>query len=431
MRALPRYLTVALLSLTLTACGTLDRPEGPLRLSDPTSPLTATQAQASVDARVTDFYRHFGNLMADHRKTDILALSGGGANGAYGAGLLVGWSETGQRPRFEVVTGVSTGALTAPFAFLGQEWDPALREAYTSGQTDNLIGLRSFAAAFNPSIFSSKKLVDLVDGYVTPELMQAVAREHDSGRRLLVATTNLDTQETVIWDMGKIAQRGDDDARELFKQVLVASASIPGVFPPVLLPGLSPEGELILEMHVDGGVNIPYLAVPESLMLWTSPRLAEGGSGALYVVVNGQTGRNTGTTRGSLKGILGRTYDSMSKSSLRSHLAVTAGFARRNRLELSFTAIPDNVQASALSFDQESMTALFELARQRGRDGSAWHRLDERDPSKDFVPVDEVPESDIPEALAVATPTTEAPTEPTEPTAEPPKLPSDKEPDLG
>lgn len=414
MRATSRYITAALLSLSLAACGTLDRPEGPLRLTDPSSPVSAAQAQASVEAHVTDFLSEFGNLMADRKKTDILALSGGGANGAYGAGLLVGWTESGHRPEFEIVTGVSTGALSAPFAFLGSDWDPQLREAYTSGQTDNLISLRSFAAVFNPSIFSSKRLHTLVDGYVTPELLAAIAREHAKGRRLLVATTNLDTQQSVIWDMGKIASRGDEASRDLFKQILVASASIPGVFPPVLLPGLSPQGEVILEMHVDGGVNLPYLAVPEELMLWTSPRLAEGGSGALYVVVNGQTGRNSGTTRGSLSGILGRTYDSMSKASLRTHLAVTAGFARRNRLELSFTAIPDNVQASALSFDQASMTALFELARQRGRDGSAWRRLDDRDPSSDFVPADEVPESAIPVELSVPTPTTQEPTKPTE-----------------
>lgn len=410
MRTLLRPLAAALMTLSLAACGTLDRPEGPLRLTDPTSPITPAHAQASLDARVTDFLSEFGNLMADGKRTTILALSGGGANGAYGAGLLVGWSESGKRPRFDVVTGVSTGALAAPFAFLGPEWDPQLRQAYTSGETNDLIGIRSFAAAFNPSLFSSKRLHHLVETYVTPELLAAVAAEHARGRRLLVATTNLDNQQSVIWDMGRIATRGDEGARALFKQVLVASASIPGVFPPVLIPGLSPEGEVLMEMHVDGGVNIPYLAVPEGLMLWTSPRLdAQTGSGALYVVVNGQTGRNTGTTTGSLAGILGRTYDSMSKASLRTHLAVTAGFARRNHLELSFTAIPDNVQASALSFKQESMTALFELARQRGLDGSAWRRLDQTDPSTDFVPANDLPESAIPSELAIPEPTAQEP----------------------
>lgn len=402
MRAVFRQLAAVSLAATLAACGTLDRPEGPLRLSDPGSPVTPAQARASVDARVTDFLGDFGDLMRDDRATTLLALSGGGANGAYGGGLLYGWTEAGTRPVFDVVTGVSTGALAAPFAFLGSEWDEKLREAYTSGQSDNLISARSFAAAFNPSLFSSRKLHDLVDSYVTPELLAAVAREHAGGRRLLVVTTNLDSQESVIWDMGVIASRGDDDARKLFKDVLVASASIPGVFPPVLLPGLTDQGEVVLEMHVDGGVNLPYLAVPEGLMLWTAPGQQTGvGQGAMYVIVNGQTGRNTGTTPGRLSGILGRTYDSMSKASLRTHLAVTAGFARRNGLEMSFTAIPDNVKASALAFDQESMTALFELARGRARDGSAWLRLDEDDPARGIVPDNEVSEQAVPEALKV------------------------------
>ncbi|WP_409018371.1 patatin-like phospholipase family protein [Brevundimonas vesicularis] len=409
MRALLRPFAVLSLAFSVGACGTLDRPDGPLRLNDPNSPVSIAQAQMSREARVTDFFSEFGNLMADNRATRVLALSGGGANGAYGGGLLVGWSESGTRPVFDVVTGVSTGALAAPFAFLGSEWDMKLFEAYTSGQSDNLIGVRSFAAVLNPSLFSSHRLHDLVDSYVTPELLHAVAREHAGGRRLLVVTTNLDTQESVIWDMGRIATLGGEDARDLFKKVLVASASIPGVFPPVLLPGETRHGQVQMEMHVDGGVNLPYLAVPEGLMLWTSPRQDAVAGSALYVVVNGQTGRHVGTTPGRLRGILSRTYDSMSKASLRTHLAVTAGFARRNGLEMMFTAIPDNVQASALAFDQASMTALFELARQRGLDGSAWHRLDQTDPATDFVPANDLPESAIPSELAIPEPTAQEP----------------------
>ena len=422
MRSIFRPFAVLTLALSLTACGTIKRPDGPLRLTDGRSSITTAQAQSSVDARITNFLTEFGTVMSDQTPTNILALSGGGANGAYGGGLLVGWTEAGTRPEFDIVTGVSTGALAAPFAFLGSDWDDKLTEAYTSGQSDNLIGLRTFSAIFNPSLFSSKRLHKLVDSYVTPELLQAIAVEHAKGRRLLVATTNLDSEESVIWDMGKIAASDDPGAKDLFKSVLVASASIPGVFPPVLLPALTPDGEIILEMHVDGGVNTPYLAVPEGLMLWTSKRpLSELGGGAVYVVVNGQTGRNTGTTPGSISGILTRTYDSMSKASLRTHLAVTSGFARRNGLHLSFSAIPDNVHASALAFDQESMTALFDLARQRARDGSAWLRLDEHDPSTDFVPSNEVVVSDIP-------PTLMAPTETPEPDATPSEAANDNQP---
>lgn len=400
MRKFFGSIAIATLALTVAACGTLDRPEGPLRLTDTGGPISAAMARTSIESRVTDFTRDFGHLMSDDGTTRVLALSGGGANGAYGAGLIYGWSEAGTRPQFNIVTGISTGALAAPFAFLGPEWDNELREAYTSKQTESLITFRTFAAIFNPSLFSSKQLENLVDSYVTFELMRAISVEHAKGRRLLVVTTNLDTQQSVIWDMGVIATRGDESARQLFKQVLVASASIPGVFPPVLLPGMADNGQAIAEMHVDGGVNLPYLAIPEELMLWTAPQHSER-TGAIYIIVNGQAGRNVGTTAGRLTGIMGRTYDTMSKASLRTHLAVSAGFARRNGLEMSFTAIPDNIHASALAFDQQSMTALFEVGRQRGRDGSAWRRMDQIHPSDGLVGNDNIAESAIPEVLLV------------------------------
>lgn len=388
----------------LAACGTLDRPNGPLRIADGALVRAADpRIRASDGARLKAFTQEIGGrLRADH-PTSILALSGGGANGAYGAGLLVGWTEHGDRPQFDVVTGVSTGALAAPFAFLGPEWDDQLREAYTSGGASNILSWRTFAGFLNPSLFSSRVLRDLVDQNVTPELIQAVAREHAKGRRLLVATTNLDDEETVIWDMGLLATQGDDNARELFKEVLVASASIPGVFPPALIASLQTDNEVALEMHVDGGVNTPFLAIPEDLMLWTRPH-DEGRVGALYVIVNGQTGRNEGVTPGRLSGILGRTYDSMSKASLRIHLAVTAAFARRNGLDMSLSAIPDNVSASSLKFDQATMTAMFNLGRQRGRGPNAWTQLDRQAADSPLIPTTTISDSQIPTPLVLPAP---------------------------
>ena len=412
MRRIVWSLLSVALAFALAACGTLDRPTGPLRIADGALIRAADpRIRASDGARLKAFTQEIGGrLRADH-PTSILALSGGGANGAYGAGLLVGWTEHGDRPQFDVVTGVSTGALAAPFAFLGPDWDDELREAYTSGAASGILSWRSFAGFLNPSLFSSRVLRDLVDQNVTPELIQAVAREHAKGRRLLVATTNLDDEETVIWDMGLLATQGDDNARELFKEVLVASASIPGVFPPALIAGLQTDNQVALEMHVDGGVNTPFLAIPEELMLWTRPH-DEGRVGALYVIVNGQTGRNEGVTPGRLSGILSRTYDSMSKASLRIHLAVTAAFARRNGLDMSLSAIPDNVSASSLKFDQATMTALFDLGRQRGRGPDAWTRLDRQAPDSPLIPATTISKSQVPAALALpatATPTAETP----------------------
>jgi len=359
-------------TLMLGACGTLERPDGPLRLAPDqvirvADPRISANDSQKLDALAADMTAR----LADGRGQHILALSGGGANGAYGAGVLVGWTARGDRPVFDVVTGVSTGALAAPFAFLGSDWDDELEHAYTGGGADGLLSARTLAAFRNPSLFSSRILRDLVDDNVTPELLRQIAIESAKGRKLLVATTNLDSEETVIWDMGILASQGDDAALTLFKDVLVASASIPGVFPPMLIAGLNPNGQVIEDMHVDGGVNTPFLAIPEDMLLWTNPA-PQGAHAALYVIINGQIGRNSGVTPGRISGILARTYDSMSKASLRMALSATAAFAARNRIEMSMSAIPDNVEASSLKFDSASMRALFDLGRTRSRGGEAW-----------------------------------------------------------
>lgn len=384
--------------VALGACGTLDRPTGPLRIAPDQilpseDPRIGANDTAKLRALVTDVA---SRISRNDDGQQILALSGGGANGAYGAGVLVGWSQRGDRPAFDIVTGVSTGALAAPFAFLGPDWDDELQQAYTGGGANGLLSARTLAAFRNPSLFSSRVLRALVDDNVTPELLRQIAVEHSKGRKLLVATTNLDSEETVIWDMGVIAAQGDETALILFKDVLVASASIPGVFPPVLIAGLNTEGQIVQDMHVDGGVNTPFLAVPEDLLLWTNPAAGRD-DGAIFVVVNGQIGRNQGVTPGRINGILARTYDSMSKSSLRTALIATAAFASRNGITMSLTAVPDNVNASSLRFEADSMKALFELGRSRALSGEAWAPVM---PSIQPLPSMQVAPDQVPEALA-------------------------------
>ena len=406
MRRLIAALLGVGLMLSMTACGTLERPEGPLRITDGSLlPTQDPRIRSGDAARLASFSDQFGIRFAHGEAVTMLALSGGGANGAYGAGLLVGWTEHGDRPKFDIVTGVSTGALAAPFAFLGSEWDPQLRAAYTDGGASNLLSWRSFAAFLYPSLFSNSALRHLVDENVTPELLQAVAREHATGRRLLVATTDLDSQDTVIWDMGLLATQGDENAVTLFKQVLVASASIPGVFPPILIAGMQPDNTVVMEMHVDGGVNTPFLAIPDPLLLWTRERRPGAAQSSLYVIVNGQTERNDAPTPGRLTSILMRSYDSMSKASLRTHLTATTAFARRNGMALSLSAIPGNVQVSSVDFDEQTMNALFDLGRTLASSGQAWVRLDTatiENPAEPFAPA----VADIPEPLRPKTPKT-------------------------
>ena len=361
------------LGLLVSGCGTISRYEPlPLRAVDAevlrtTDPRIRPGDQVRANEAVALLAHRLASPQASGA---VLALSGGGANGAFGAGVLVGWSETGTRPEFDIVTGISTGALSAPFAFLGKDWDDELREAYTGGGATGLLSPRALAGLMGPSLFSAAPLRRLVDQNVTPELLRAIATEHAKGRRLLVVTTNLDTQESIIWDMGQLATQGDEQALVLFREVLIASASIPGVFPPVMIAGLQGD-QIVEEMHADGGINMPFLAVPEN-MLAQAERVPGSGRASLYVLINGQTGRTPQVVRGSLPAILTRTYESMSKATTRTFLAANAAFAARNGIAFRVASIPTDIDASALDFDKEAMTRTFEIGRARAAAGQAW-----------------------------------------------------------
>lgn len=360
--------------LLLGGCGTLPRDAfDPLdaRVAVPSGLADVRFAAGDAEASLTNSGPIRERIEADKGDFSVLALSGGGANGAYGAGVLAGWTKAGDRPRFDVVTGVSTGALAAPFAFLGPDWDARMEAAYTDGGTDELISLKALAPFRGPSLFSAAPVRHLVETYVDAEMLRAIAVEHAKGRRLQVATTNLDTQETTVWDMGAIAARADPSAIKLFQDILVASSSIPGVFPPVLIGVDGPTGRFS-EMHADGGVMTPFFTVPESMLLWTDP----GGGvhrGALYILINGQVGASVGVTRGSLVGILARSWDAMSKASTRTTLAATVGFAERNGLAVRISEIPDAAEAQGLNFKADNMRKLFRMGYDRALAGEAWH----------------------------------------------------------
>jgi len=229
---------------------------------------------------------------------NILALSGGGSGGAYGAGVLVGLSRAHSRPRFELVTGVSPGALIAPFAFLVTNWDARLQKAFSGGRSGQLLdslGWTLLARLLFPlGLGDHSPLFELVNSYVTPEMINAVAREATGGRRLIVATTDLDKQETVLWDMGAIALRGGKAARKLFRDVLIASASVPGVFPPVVIH-VHNGAVRYDELHVDGGVTTPVFITP--MIAGIRPvGLSQLRGVNLYMIINGQLAIRPGTT---------------------------------------------------------------------------------------------------------------------------------------
>ncbi|HRP10877.1 MAG TPA: patatin-like phospholipase family protein [Terricaulis sp.] len=311
---------------------------------------------------------------------DLIALSGGGANGAFSAGIITAWTERGDRPDFEVVTGVSTGALAAPFVFLGPAYDDRLREAYTGGYAANLLQGRGFGALFGSGVFHAEPLRALIERFVDAPLLEAIAEEHRRGRILLVATTNLDQERGMLWNMGEIAAHGGPEALQLFRDVLQASASIPGAFPPVMLQAQVRNeageltGEPFDEMHVDGGVLNPFVALPQMLWTWRDRgQVLEGGR--IWVVVNGKAAPVAVLLRDAAPDVLGRALDASLKANLRANITANRLFAARNGMSFEVAAIPpDFPGGDSLDFTPAAMLATYELGLRLMREGNAWSR---------------------------------------------------------
>src|SRR5258707_2405703 len=194
---------------------------------------------------------------------DILALSGGGAEGAFGAGLLVGWTEAGNRPEFSMISGTSSGALIAPFAFLGASHDPTLKGLFTGGFAETLLHVDGLNAIFGSGVFKTEPLKLLIAHYVDEDLLQLVASQHRLGRRLFIVTTNIDGQRTAVWNMGAIAASDYSGRLQLFRDILVASASAPGLFAPAYIE-VQAGNARFQEMHVDGAFHPPAVRVNQS-----------------------------------------------------------------------------------------------------------------------------------------------------------------------
>ncbi len=292
-----------------------------------------------------------------------LALSTGGGDGAFGAGLLNGWSESGKRPEFAVVTGVSTGALMAPFAFIGSSQDPGLKRAYTEYNAGDI-----FEDTKTPeSLVDTWPLKRLIAKEVTSELLAQVAEGHKRGRRLFVATTNLDAQRAVVWNMGAIATKGDEAALKLFRDILGASTAIPGLFPPVLID-VEANGKKTQEMHADGGLGAQIFVAPESMLN------ASGGTkipaSELYLVANNRLGAEFQMTERSLIFVLGHSIAVGVQSMLRVNIDRAYAAAKRDGIPfyLSYPALAADQQGKG-AFDTEFMKGLFELGVTRGKTG--------------------------------------------------------------
>jgi predicted acylesterase/phospholipase RssA len=295
------------------------------------------------------------------RPLSVLALSSGGSSGAFGAGALAGSTTSGPRQEFTVVTGVSTGALLAPFAFLGPSWDEEMTRIFTTGKTDGLLQPRGLAALFGSSVYSGEPLRRLIERYADDAMISAIATEAAQGRLLLVATTDFNSGQPVIWDLGSIALHGDKNAKPLIQTLLLASASVPGMLPPVTVRFRS-EGKIRSEIHVDGGVTLPFFIAPTPEDL---PQVAEAGaqSTTVRVIIDGPLRNIPRKTHANALSIFSRSLSAGLSYVTRTQLESTVAAVRQRGISLEYAAIPASYPLSgAFDFGPEAQRSLFEFA---------------------------------------------------------------------
>jgi Patatin-like phospholipase len=316
-----------------------------------------------------------------------LAVSGGGENGAYGAGVLAGWSALGTRPQFKAVTGVSTGALIAPFAFLGTPYDEDLERVYTTiGQKDVLVSRGLLSGVLGESLYDSGPLLRLIRRVLTPAMVAAIAREYNErGRILLVATTNLDAPSGVLWNIGAIAASGHRDSSELIARILLASASIPGAFPPVMID-IEAGGQHFQEMHVDGGTVAQVVFYPPSFggkdFLGDGSaeaarllRAAEQRSYSLYVIRNSRPGPDLETVDRSTLKIVGRAVSTLISTQGIGDLYQLYVICGRDGIDFNATWVPAGFSDKPKEpFDTAYMNRLYQVGRAAIQGGTAWSK---------------------------------------------------------
>jgi hypothetical protein len=341
--------------------------------------LSASLEKSAIESIQQEKAANHGKLEPE---ANFLALSGGGGDGAFGAGILCGWTQAGTRPRFKLVTGISTGALIAPFAFLGPEYDAKLKEAYTTISDKDiyrvpsviklLINLGRIEAAG-----STEPLAELLERLVDEKMIQEIAIEHNKGRRLLVGTTQLDAQRQVIWDMGAIAASGHPDAHKLFRQILRASASIPVAFNPVYLK-VKAGGQEYDEMHVDGGVRAEVMLYEAALNLFTAKKKLShqipDRPRKLFIIRNAQVAPEYESIKPHISKIGARAISSLTKYQGVGDLYRIYVLAQRDGIDYYLAYIPEDFHPKRTSeFDTKYMNEEFNLAYSLARSGYKWH----------------------------------------------------------
>ncbi|MEM6908358.1 MAG: patatin-like phospholipase family protein [Pseudomonadota bacterium] len=365
----PRVTQVFVLvsAATLSGCVTwAERPELGKARAD-LAPLEGVEtARIWSDAPAERWLQWRSGLMEQRRQAgqseqlEILAISSGSEKGAYSAGFLNGWTKTGTRPQFDIVSGVSTGALIAPFAFLGTGYDDHLRTLYTQIETRHIYRPTTVSGFLGgPALADTSPMAQLIEMYVDDDVLERVAIAHRQGRRLLVQTTHLDAGRGVVWDLGALAASDRSDRLSLFRQVLLASASIHGLFPPVLIRPGSQEMSTVVEMHVDGGTTSSLFAAPPSILYSegaSAPRLAS----RITILYNGQLAPDAVTVQPRAFEVLERALSVSIIEADRRSLAALRAFAEKNGTSLRvFEAGDLSDEEVDERFDTEFMRMLF------------------------------------------------------------------------
>jgi len=307
---------------------------------------------------------------------EFLAVSGGGEDGAFGAGLLCGWTEAGTRPEFEVVTGVSTGALTAPFAFLGSAYDAQLRAVYTDLKPEDVLLERNIVAGvLGDAMADNSPLFGTISRYLNSDMLAAIAKGYEEGRLLLIGTANLDARERVIWNIGAIAASNHPRAPDTIRRILLASAAVPGAFPPTMIE-VTLDGAKYQEMHVDGGAFTQAFLYPSSMTDERRDRLRRGlpvVPVSAYIIRNSRVDPGWTTVQRRTLGIAGRAISVMIGSSGQNDLIRIYEISRRDRLDYKLAYIGSDFTMELLNpFDPAYMRALFDYGYQKARRGYDW-----------------------------------------------------------
>lgn len=386
-KALTAFVAIGAALVCLTGCGTLHpRKPLPAELSGKASPPGYQNIRDWGDHFSPVLQRSVESALKEEAKQDnpygqtpiqYLSLSGGGMNGAFGAGFLCGWTAQGSRPNFDFVTGISAGALLAPFAYLGTNHDVALREIYANLQPKDLFRRKGLLRILrDDSAFDTSPLRKILEKYVTKEMLIEVAREHALGRRLWVGTANLDARRPVIWDMGAIATSGRDDAPDLFIRVMMASAAVPGAFPPLYF-SVQAGDESYDELHVDGGIGRQAFAYGPVLRLEEIRRELDEQHrerpAELFIIRNGDLGTHYEPVKPKALPIVMESLRALTHHQAEGDFYRMFVFAGRDKCSYNLTGIPSEYERkSKKDFDGEEMKRLFALGEQMGHAGNCW-----------------------------------------------------------